>query len=158
MAVANVRVRPFETSDAAACAQLFYDAVHQLTGQFYTKEQRLAWAPEVMSESALCHRLRDQFALVAEDERGVLGFMSYHPSGELDFAYVRPDCAGKGVALQLHDGILQIAREQGAVSLRTFASELARRFFERRGWNVQERHDFEKNGVPIHNYKMWIDL
>ena len=36
----------------------------------------------------------------------------------------------------------------------TEASELARRFFERKGFVVLERQDKILRGVPIHNYRM----
>lgn len=36
----------------------------------------------------------------------------------------------------------------------TEASELARRFFERKGFTLVERQDMILRGVPIHNYRM----
>lgn len=96
--------------------------------------------------------------LVADDARGIAGFMSYEPPGELDFAYVRPDCAGKGVAMLLHDALIRRVRDSGVTVLRTSASELARRFFEKHGWKVEFRNDFERHGIPIHNYRMSKEL
>jgi len=46
------------------------------------------------------------------------------------------------------------ARAQGIQRLFTEASELARRFFERKGFTVLERQDKILRGVPIHNYRM----
>jgi putative acetyltransferase len=43
---------------------------------------------------------------------------------------------------------------QGIQRLFTEASELARRFFERKGFTVLERQDMILRGVPIHNYRM----
>jgi putative acetyltransferase len=44
------------------------------------------------------------------------------------------------------------------VTIRTYerpdASELARRFFERKSFTVLERQDMILRGVPIHNYRM----
>lgn len=111
-----------------------------------------------MSPAVMLERLRGQHVFVAEDRRGIAGFMSLRPPDELDFAYVRPDCAGKGVADLLHDAVVDTARRSGVPSLWTHASELARRFLEKRGWNVEQRRDFEKNGVPIHNFKMSVAL
>jgi putative acetyltransferase len=45
-------------------------------------------------------------------------------------------------------------RAQGIERLFTEASELARRFFERKGFTVLQRQDKILRGVPIHNYRM----
>ena len=46
------------------------------------------------------------------------------------------------------------ALAQNIERLYTEASELARRFFERKGFTVLERQDKILRGVPIHNYRM----
>jgi putative acetyltransferase len=46
------------------------------------------------------------------------------------------------------------AREHGIELLFTEASEPARRFFSRQGFDVIERREFEISGVPIHNFRM----
>jgi putative acetyltransferase len=54
----------------------------------------------------------------------------------------------------LYDAAEAAARAQGIEQLFTEASELARRFFERKGFTVLERQDMILRGVPIHNYRM----
>lgn len=155
---ASLKVRAFRERDAEACARLIYEAVHTLATRDYSAEQRNAWAPEVMSTAVLLERLRDQVVFVAEDDAGVAGFMSLRLPQELDFAYVRPDCAGRGVALLLHEAIIEAARRAGSVELWTHASDLARRFFQKHGWKVERRRDFERNGVPIYNFEMTLRI
>ena len=46
------------------------------------------------------------------------------------------------------------ARERGLTTLFVEASEAARRLFERRGFDVAGRNEFELRGVPIHNTRM----
>lgn len=53
-----------------------------------------------------------------------------------------------------YDAIETAARAQGIKRLFTEASELTRRFFERKGFRVLERQDKILRGVPIHNYRM----
>lgn len=154
----QARLRPFQEEDAAACARVLYDAVHALAGRYYSAAQRAAWAPEVLTPEAMRQRLHGQLAFVAEDHQGIAGFMSFRPPEELAFAYVRPDCAGRGVAVLLHDSLVDAARRSGAQSLWTNASELARRFLEKRGWHVVHRRDFEQGGVAIYNFRMSIVL
>jgi putative acetyltransferase len=50
------------------------------------------------------------------------------------------------------------ARQQEISRLYTEASELARRFFERKGFAVLARQDLVVRGEPIHNYTMAKDL
>jgi putative acetyltransferase len=58
----------------------------------------------------------------------------------------------------LYDTVETAARERGIARLYTEASELARRFFERKGFTVKERRDMVLRGVDIHNYSMFKDL
>ena len=68
--------------------------------------------------------------------------------------YAAPEAAGGGIASRLYDAIETAARAQGIGRLFTEASELARRFFERKGFAVLGRQDMILRGVPIHNYRM----
>ena len=76
------------------------------------------------------------------------------PDGHIDRLYSAPEAAGRGVASRLYDATEAAARAQGISRLFTEASELARRFFERKGFTVLERQDNILHGVPIHNYRM----
>jgi putative acetyltransferase len=62
--------------------------------------------------------------------------------------------SGQGIASRLYEGIEAAAREQGIGRIYTEASELARRFFERKDFTVTERQDPILRGVSIHNYRM----
>jgi putative acetyltransferase len=84
----------------------------------------------------------------------VVAFTDLEPDGHIDRLFCAPEAAGRGVASRLYDAIETAAREQGLERLFTEASELARRFFERKGFTVLERQDMILRGVPIHNYRM----
>jgi putative acetyltransferase len=76
---------------------------------------------------------------VAGDEPGHLAaFIDLQPDGHIDRLFCAPEAAGRGVASRLF----------------TEASELARRFLERKGFTVPERQDMIVRGAPIHNYRM----
>ena len=77
-----------------------------------------------------------------------------HPGAHIDRLYCAPEAAGRGIASQLYDAIETAARAQGIKQMFTEASELARRFFERKGFTVLERQDKILRSVPIHNYRM----
>ena len=96
-----------------------------------------------------------RLVLVAADEPGhVVAFIDMEPDGHIDRLFCAPEVAGRGVASRLHDAIETAARAQGIQRLFTEASELARRFFERKGFTVLERQEMILRGVPIHNCRM----
>ena len=55
---------------------------------------------------------------------------------------------------ELLDEAERQAEEIGIVRLFTEASELARPAFQRAGYRVVHRRDFEVDGVPLHNFAM----
>jgi len=83
-----------------------------------------------------------------------MAFVDLEPDGHIDRLFCAPEAAGQGIASRLYDAIEEAAREQGIGRLFTEASELARRFFERKDFVVLERQDKVLRGVPIHNYRM----
>ena len=78
--------------------------------------------------------------------------------GHLDMLYCHPEHTRRGLADALLNEAEQAAREQALPRLYTEASELARASFERAGYQVTHRRDFEieheGTSVPIHNYAM----
>jgi len=83
-----------------------------------------------------------------------VGYGDLEPNGHIDHIYCRPDVIGTGVGSAIYASIEAAAREAGITILFVEASEAARRLFERRGFRVDTRNNFEVNGVPIHNYRM----
>jgi putative acetyltransferase len=154
--VVEVTIRTYEQRDAAGVADVFYRSVRGVALSEYTAEQVKAWVPERWDAEQEHRRSGDgRLVLVAVDEAGhVVAFIDLEPDGHIDRLYAAPEAAGRGVASRLYDGIETAARAQGIERLFTEASELARRFFERKGFTVLERQDMILRGVPIHNYRM----
>lgn len=93
--------------------------------------------------------------LVAVDVSGdVVGYGDLEPNGHIDHLYCRPEAAGAGVASKLLDELVARAKSAGVMRLYVEASELARGLFERKGFTLLRRRDFELRGVQIHNYAM----
>jgi putative acetyltransferase len=152
--MADVAIRPYRTADAAATAQLFYDAVRGGTDAHYDPDQRRAWAPEVPDTDAWRDRLADQTVFVAERAGRLAGFMTLTADGCIDLAFVAPDCTGQGIAGALYDRIVDAAREKGLTHLTADASHLLRPFLERRGWRVVREQTVEREGVALTNFVM----
>lgn len=152
----DVTIRIYEPHDAADVADVFYRSAREVALSDYTAEQVKAWVPGRLDAEQEHRRSSDgRLVLVAADEHGrVVAFIDLEPDGHIDRLYCAPEAAGQGVASRLYDGVEAAARAQGIKRLFTEASELARRFFARKGFMVLERQDKVLRGVPIHNYRM----
>jgi putative acetyltransferase len=152
----EVTIRAYERRDAVGVADVFYRSVREVALSDYTAQQVQAWVTERWDAGQEHRRSGDgRLVLVAADESGhVVAFIDLEPDGHIDRLFCAPEAAGRGVASRLYEAIETAAREQGLERLSTEASELARRFFERKGFTVLERQDMILRGVPIHNYRM----
>ncbi|WP_424973851.1 GNAT family N-acetyltransferase [Dinoroseobacter sp. S124A] len=153
--MSDLVLRDFRPEDAAAVAQVFFDAVHLGTGAHYTPEQQTAWAgaaprpPEIWAA-----RLSGQTCKLALQQGAVVGFMSLEPRGRIDLAYVAPQVAGRGVAWRLYQALEAEARRHGLSALHTEASLSARPFFERQGWQVDAAQEVVREGITLRNFRM----
>jgi putative acetyltransferase len=122
----------------------------------YTPEQVVVWAPAPADPAQVHARASDgRTTLVAVDQTGTItGYGDLEADGHIDHLYCHPDAAGSGVAAMLLEALVAHARQAGIASLTVEASELARGLFERHGFTLGHRRDFELGGVPIHNFAM----
>ncbi len=152
----EVTIRAYERRDAGDVAEVFYRSVREVAISDYTAEQVAAWVPGRWDAEQEHQRSGDgRLVLVAVSELGqVVAFIDLEPDGHIDRLFCAPEAAGRGVASRLYDAIEAAARAKGIERLFTEASELAQRFFERKGFTVLERQDMILRGVPIHNYRM----
>ena len=160
MATPSFSFRRYEPADAQAMGRLYFDSVRALGPRRYSQAQVEAWAPAPADAASVHARAGDgRLTLVAVDAGDqVLAYGDLEADGHVDHLYARPDAAGTGVAGALLDRLIAAAREMGAGRLYVEASELARPLFERKGFAVVRRRDFEVRGVPIHNYAMEMRL
>lgn len=156
MSASAVRIRAFRPADAPALANLFHAAIHEIASRHYSPAQIAAWAPAVPDPARFLARGTDgRILLVAEGADGnPLAYGDVEADGHIDHLFCRPDAAGTGVTATLYTALEAAAAAQDIARLYTEASEPARRFFERRGFTVDQRRDFELAGVPMHNYAM----
>ncbi|WP_051371915.1 GNAT family N-acetyltransferase [Leisingera aquimarina] len=150
------RIRQFRASDAAALADVFASAVHGIACRFYSPAQISAWCPETPSSESFLRKLSDGRAVwVAADDADVpVAFIDLEADGHIDMLFCHPRAAGQGVAGMLYGKLEEAALRQGIRLLYVEASEAARSFFERMGFALDKRCEFERGGVKIHNYRM----
>jgi len=148
-------IRDFIAADAPAMAQLYFESARRLGARCYSPAQVTAWAPAPADPATVVARAGDgRHTLVAVCDGAVAGYADLEPDGHIDHLYVHPDVAGRGVGASLIEAVLARARAAGIDRLHVEASENARPLFERLGFRVAHRSDFDVRGVAIHNYAM----
>lgn len=148
----DLTVRPWTPEDSADLSALYEASVRALGARDYSAAQIEAWASLTPSADSLTARMQDgRTRLVAVTET-VAGFIDVEADGHIDLLYVAPAAAGQGVARILLETAEALAPLSGAARLHAEASETARPVFERLGYAVVARREFEVAGVPIHNW------
>jgi len=152
----HYRLRAFRPSDADDVAALFHAAVHRTAARDYSPDQLRAWSPAPPDPARFAAKGADgRLALVAAGpDDWALAYGDLERDVHLDLLYCHPDHGGRGLASPLCDALEARARGWGVPLVYIEASETARPVFARRGYAVEERRDFERNGVAIHNYRM----
>lgn len=154
--VNSMHIRPYSSQDASALAIIFHEAVQQIGSIDYSKEQVDVWSTQPVSSDLFDKRVSDgRDVFVAVDiHDSPIGFIELETNGHIDCFYCSPAHAGKGVGAALYAALEKTAIEQGIDELFVEASEAARKFFSKIGFDMQERQEFQRKGVWIHNYKM----
>lgn len=148
----DLSIRPYQPADAPALSALYEASVRTLGARDYSPAQIEAWASLAPSPEALDGRMADGRTRLVAVADGIAGFIDVETDGHIDLLYVTPAAAGTGVARTLLETAEALAPLSGAVRLYAEASETARPAFERLGFSVLARRDFEVAGVAIHNW------
>ena len=149
-------IREFTSRDANALADVTLAAIRSVGSARYSDEQVQVWAarhpgPERFLERAKAGHL---IYVAVDDTDTAVAYALLEPDGHLDMLYCHPEHTRQGLADELLAHSEMQARALGVSKLYTEASELARPAFERAGYAISHRRDFEIEGVTIHNYAM----
>lgn len=153
-------IRPFQPGDEQALSEITRSSIKHLGPRHYSHEQVQAWVARHPSPQRFLQRHTDGtmvFVAVAKDRFPVayaLLEVDEARGGHLDMLYCHHQHTRQGLADALLWQAENYARSQALPRLYTEASELARATFERAGYAMRKRRDFEIDGVAIHNYAM----
>lgn len=146
-----MQLRKYTPSDCAQMAELFYQTVHSVNAQDYTREQLDAWATGEVDSQAWDESFRTHRTIVATENGAIVSFGDMDGSGYLDRLYVHKDYQGRGIATALCDALEQYAAGRPVT---VHASITARPFFEKRGYRVCRRQQVLRAGVALTNFVM----
>ena len=153
-------IRPYHKDDAAGCGEVFRLAVLEGAASHYSEAERQAWAARAASEADWSQRLAPLHSVVAEGgTREVVGFCSLDAKeAYLDLIFVLPVFRGSGLADELLERTVDMARALDLKYITTHASLVARSFFARHGWSEEGRNTVEIGDTSLLNFKMGRSL
>jgi putative acetyltransferase len=146
-------LRPFLPADLPRLAAIFRASIEELTADDYNESQQAAWAA-FADEDSFGEKLAHDLTLVALLQGEVAGFASLRAPDHLDMLYVDPQVVGRGVASTLCEALEKLAGARGATKLSVDASDTARGFFEKRGYQALHRQTIDCFGEWLGNTAM----
>lgn len=151
----KISIRKYQPEDAKALAQIYFNTIHRINSQHYSKEQVDVWAPLKSSEaegwSKKFSKTNPFVAVVGEE---IVGFAEFEPDGHIDCFYCHHDWIGKGVGSALMHKINEEARKQNIDKIFAEVSITAKPFFKKEGFRIVCEQTVVLNDVKLINYKM----
>ena len=149
-------IRPYRTENAAHLDKLSRKAISVSAPRAYSPDQVSAWLGHYPDTTDFDTKLTLGGAcFVAVDVEGRrLGYVLLERGGHIDRLFTNPEDQRQGVAQELLVAAEHFARPHKWERLFTEASELARASFERAGYHVVARRNFNIGGVSMHNWAM----
>ena len=150
----RLAMRPFLPADTPLLAEIFREAVAELTGDDYNEAQREAWSAIADDTDNFRDDLSKELTLVATLEGSPVGFATLEGKDKIGMLYVHPAAVGQGVAAMLADALEKLAGSRGAAALKVDASDTAYGFFQKRGYVAQQRNTVATGGEWLANTTM----
>ena len=151
-------LRPFLPADAPLLAEIFREAIAELTGDDYSEAQREAWASLADDAAAFGGDLSQELTLVATLAGSPVGFATLEGKDKIGMLYIHPAAVNQGVAALLIDALEKLAAGRGAAALKVDASDTAYGFFLQRGYAAQQRNTVSTGGEWLANTTMQKQL
>jgi putative acetyltransferase len=150
------RLRRLEARDHDAVAEIYRQAVVDSTAERYSLQQQWAWAEQSQSLHPLLTRGRGWVMCNERDQPEA--FCVRDPADRISLLYCHPQRQRMGLGRSVLAAATQEAAAEGHATLRTEASLISRRLFERMGWRVSWQEHLRIGGVLFRRYRMQIEL
>lgn len=143
-------LKNYQSSDCKELAKLFYDTVHTVNAQDYTKEQLAAWATGNIDLEKWNQSFLEHDSIIAIEDNIIIGFGDIDKTGYLDRLFVHKDYQRKGIATAICNQL----ESKKFKKIITHASVTARPFFEKRGYVLVKQQQVKRNGTLLTNFVM----
>lgn len=131
-----MQIVSYKQEYAHQIANLFYDTIHQVCSQDYTKDELNVWAPTPVDYERWARRLERTRPVVALEDQTVLGFGELEKDGHIDCFYIHKDHQRSGIGRDLMNRIEETAKINGCSKLFSEVSITAKPFFLAMGFSV----------------------
>lgn len=149
-----MEARLYSPSDLEAIIQLYYESIHQVCSNDYTKEQLDAWAPLEPDTYRWEMSLNKNHTIVIEKDDQIIGFGDMGDTGYIDRLYVHSQHLNQGNGTILLEHLEKYAKAKGLTFINTLASKTSLPFFESKGYVLIQEQTVERRGVRIRRYLM----
>lgn len=149
-----MKIRPFKISDTSSVIKVYRDAVRRIGPIAYSPEQIAAWSRYPTDERDFGQRLTQGHTLVMEENGIIYAFGQLHPRNCFAFLYTTGDTHRKGLGTRLYDALESRAFSAGVIEMHTEVSRIARPFFEKRGFTLDEVVRHTHFGVEFEWYRL----
>ena len=148
----------YSSNRSREITNLFYESVYAIDSSIYNDEQKAAWAPEPIDYGKWEERLSNKMPYMAFIKGEIAGFIELESNGHIDCAYVSPKYQRMGVATNLLNHVMFIAKNLGLKQLYVEASIVAKPFFEKSGFIVENKNIVYRQNVDLVNYAMRLNI
>lgn len=149
-----MKLRKYKQTDCAEIATLFYNTVHAVNAQDYTKAQLDAWATGEIDISVWDKTFSEHNTLIAEDAGIIVGFGDMDGNGYLDKLFIHKDYQNRGIATAILNELECQALLHNIFRFTTHASITAKPFFERCGYKTLTKNIVVRQGIELTNFTM----
>lgn len=149
-----MKLRRFKLSDTPAVVKVYRDAVRRIGPTAYSAEQVAVWSRYPLDEQDFGQRLTQGYTLVAEEDGIIYAFGQINPRNVFAFLYTSGDTHKKGLGSQIYDALEAHAFADGLIDMHTEVSRIARPFFEKRGFTLDEVVRNVHFGVEFEWYRL----
>ena len=151
----EISIRDYEPKDVESLARIFYNTIHKVNIQHYTKEQIDAIAPiSSLETEGWAKKFARTNPIIATIEDQIVGFAEFWSNGQIDCFYCHHDWIGKKVGSVLMNEILKRAKKNNNKHIFADVSITAKPFFEKYGFKVITEQTVVRSGVSLINFKM----
>jgi putative acetyltransferase len=151
----RITIRKYKPEDTQALASIYFNTIHLINSQHYSKEQVDVWAPlkSLEGEGWLKKFLRTN-PIIAVVDNEIVGFAELEPNGHIDCFFCHHNWIRRGVGSALMHKIHEDAQKQNITRIFSEVSITAKPFFEKHGFTTICEQKMVRNNVELINYKM----
>ena len=149
-----MKIRKYNTNDCSEIVQLFYNTVHTINAQDYTKKQLDAWATGNVDAAAWDKSFLEHYTVAAEESGIIVGFGDLDCTGYFDKLFVHREYQGIGIATAIANELERYAAENRIDLISVHASITAKPFFEKRGYKTIKEQQVKRDGEELTNFIM----